>query len=158
YAALVDVYHNRTTRVPVEGDDSFRTWSSGGHTNLAAKVADRVNRETTCAPGDLQAALRTLCWESFRYAGTALSAAMGVGRIKAQATGRMTERDESLLRLVYAGDPAFGGLPLALLFDRFDLLGPWIEAELVRPGSPDLSVFYTLLSYFAAMAREKREA
>ncbi|HJZ56429.1 MAG TPA: hypothetical protein VKE74_15800, partial [Gemmataceae bacterium] len=155
--ALADTYRKWTRKHRDASDEVFRDWAGAGESNLRKLIIGRVSRRVNRPRAEIAAAIEELFWRSFRYTGIAVSATMNWWLAKATRVGELTAREVSLARLMYTHHEAFGGLPLAVLFDRFDVLGPWLEQVLVAPDTLHLEEFYTLLFYYAAMARWRRK-
>lgn len=139
--------------------EEFWDWAGrDARDNLRNLVRGRVERKTDWERHDVDAAFAELCWLSVRFTGASLSAATAVWVDKAKRAGNLSDREVALFRLLYVGHEAFGGLPLFILFGRFEQLEPWLELVLISPDDLQLGHFYTLLQYYAVMARSRRSA
>ena len=59
----------------------------------------------------------------------------------------------------YLASPTFGGVPLILLFDRFDFLRESILDLWKRPSDPDAAaVVHTMMYYYAVLVGNRRDA
>jgi hypothetical protein len=109
-------------------------------------------------------AINELCWQSTAFTATAVSTAMAewldvAGRAVEQGIPQLSDREVQLYRLLYIGVPETCGYPLAALFERLDLLEPWLGALATDPnGTPNWEVLYTLLRTYAWIAEVRREA
>lgn len=157
--AFFEVYHGRVNRRPDETAADFLAWAgTGRHDNIRKLVLGKLTRAGSWSEEEIEAGLEEMWWRSVRYAGAALSHAAAYWLFESAPLGELTPRERALFRLMYFCGPACGGPPLAMLHDRFTLLAPWLADLWCEPDTPRMDVLFTLLAYYADMARRRRAA
>jgi hypothetical protein len=134
--------------------EEYKQWIKDPKSNLPHRIA---KRKTPHLSGEhVKRALLKLAWISCEMLGKAIDAQMRVFR---EALTPPLNRDEDLLyEQMYLAHPNFGGLPLVLLYERFDFIKPIILQMWERPEDPDLvAVFHRMLWYYAEIIEKRRE-
>jgi hypothetical protein len=164
YGEAERYYCGHATGKPDESAEAFLEYHSGRHSNFRGQIKAKGLAEARLGEEEIDRALAELCWWSVGYAGSAVSAVMRVWLAKARAAAAvvgspLTAREAELFSLMYISVPETNGLPLAVLFERLDLLEPWLADVVGRPITPhDWAVFHTLLGYHASTAEVRRRA
>jgi hypothetical protein len=163
YARFEELYRGHIrrgeTRGRAETADEFREWHAGRKTNVLRLVAEAVEAQAGLSHDQARDVIADLGWMSFEYARVCVSAAMLGWLADVPEGGRLTGPEERLFSLMYVGVPETAGFPLAVLYDRLDLIEPWL-AEVVRDPDrpPAWDVLYGLLTTYADLAGPRRDA
>ena len=166
YAEVVRLHQRRMDTRPDESLDEYRKWHRGGGTNVPKLILKAIQK-AGWDEGLARRALAELSWRSVRSTASAVSAAMSVWLEKARGAAKGPEpivpklslREVSLFKSMYVGVRETCGLPLAVLYERLDVLEPWLAAATTAPGKGKTSWggFYAALGTYAFVACQRRE-
>ncbi len=164
YEEVGRLHQVRINRLPEEPIGRYREWHRGGGTNVPGAIT-KVLTARGVDKKDARRAVVEVCWRSVWYSASAVSAAMRfwlaeMARYAADEIGEsLTGREVALFELLYAGVPETYGIPLAVLYERLDVVEPWLAALARQPGevAPDWGTFYAVLGAYSDIAGSRRE-
>jgi len=141
-----------------DSPEDFNRWFFPGHGNLVARIANQRRQ-----PGghldhaQVRSAILEIGWRAYGYV-TRCLAAFGESFLRS-VDEPMTMEEERLFRAIYFPQPYFGGLPLLLLLERNNLIGPVIQQLWLDPtDTKQIGILHSLLSLYAEMVQHRRRA
>lgn len=136
--------------------DRFTAWISGRNNNLVKTLAQkagfpRLPRES------VKAALLQLAQRSYEYIANCLSCFAQA--LRSDVREPLSAAERLTFDAIYLPQVCFGGLPLVLLLERGDLLGPVITRLWESPNDERLiGALHRLLHIYAQLAPARRAA
>ncbi len=137
--------------------DQFRKWFFEEADNLVHQVAKKKRRGGPVDRSAVRSVLLQVVCDAHEYIAGCLLVAMRA--FAAALPQPLTASEMDLFSLLYLKPPTLGGIPLIMLHDRLPSLRECAVDLLCEPGdSRVVGTFLRVLNYYAAMARNRREA
>jgi hypothetical protein len=140
------------------GDDTetFNRWFFGNVDNLVHQIAKKRHPGGPIDREVVRQALLELVFRAYKYYGDAVHELMA--DFSTALPKRLSGNEKIYFNALYQRQPAFGGLPLVLLRDRFEFLRASILGILDVPNDARRrGVLLRLLHYYGQMVINKRE-
>ena len=143
------------------GDDdteSFNRWFQGGKSGLINQLA----KQRTADGGpldrrDVTAAMVELGFRSFELVAECVEVAMR--EIVDLLPNPLTDEERGVFEATYCRQPVYGGLSLPVLWKRLEYFHEALTYLWEEPSNLDRAqAFYRMLSYYASMCNERRNA
>ena len=139
----------------VDSDEDFRKWIDDPKSDLVRRITRRSDCSMTRE--QVRRVLLELGWYALKMLGQCIDIQMRAFRDALSEP--LTEREDIYFSQLFFANPAFGGLPLLLLSDRYDELSAAIVNVWNSPGSRDaVAVLHRTMVYFAEFMGQRREA
>lgn len=139
-----------------EPGQRFRAWFSGRHNNLVQSLARKAGF-TELPREAVKAALLQLALRSYEYVAGCLS--YFAQAVRNGLSEPLSAAERRTFDAMYLPQPYYGGLPLALLMERSDLLGPVLTRLWESPEDEQLiGALHRLLQIYAHLAPARRAA
>ena len=139
-----------------DGTDDFNRFFFGEREDIVHRISKQVKGGGPIPREVVRQALLELVWDSYRYVGDCVSVQMHAFLLTLPAPPTAEER--AAFEAVYFKQAHLGGLPLVMLWHRFDFLRGAILDVLADPvDGRRVGVLLRLIQYYSEMAGKRRE-
>ncbi len=138
-----------------DSDEQFKKWIADPDSNLLHRIEKRP--DCRMSRDQVKHALLELGWTSMRMLGQCIDVQMTAFRDAIPVA--LTAREDFYYRHAYLANPAYGGLPLLLLRDRYEDLSAAITNVWNNPCDRGaIAVLHRVMLYYAALIGNRRAA
>lgn len=136
-----------------DSTEGFDRWIEDPKANLLSRLAKR--KDCRWSREELRRAMLELGWRSFRMLAQCTDACMKA--FVASLPQPLTTEEKKLFARTYLAHRDFGGIPLVLLHDRFEVIKPAVLGIWNKPGSRKaVGVLRRLVWYYAEIVANRR--
>jgi hypothetical protein len=140
-----------------DGTTQFRCWFLEPNNSVVLQLAKQKGEEgVPIEKASVRRAMLDIGWEAYYHVRNCL-----VGQMHAFCHAmqpQLTDAERTLLGRMHLPQPYFGDLPLVLLAERLDLIGPLLWRLWNSPDETAVRILHRLLTYYADMASVRRRA
>ena len=150
-AAAVDAHRDDTYA-------AFVDWFAGRKSSFVKQIAKQKKMPGgVLTNAEVNQALLALTIEAYQQMARCIDALMQA--FKNSMPVPLSAQENTLFEQMYESQPYYGGFPAAFLAERMNFLKPAVLAIWNEPENEDCKhVLYRMFSYYAEMARTRREA